>query len=850
VHRDLKLENLLLDGDRNVIVTDFGFANRSLATSPITSNSSKLMTTSCGSPCYAAPELVISEGYVGESADVWSCGVILFAMLCGYLPYDDDPRNPDGDNINLLYKYILETELVVPDYLSFDATHLLKRILVPDPNNRAKLEEIFRHPWLRENRLVIEESRAYTQKTLEEAAAVAKSTSAVVPSTELTPTIEDDMDVDDEEATPPALQTPIIRELTPPMQNSSSATITNDLTPKQLVPIGDDDAPKIPDEPIIVPAAVVHAALEETIVGPVVTDNFVDSDTIKRIVVPSMSLDEMDIEGVADMAVNHVVMNETSIPENSAVIEPMIIHAPDSKDPLISSEEMEPTMIVQGDEERREVDIAMFEVEESQVYVVMPTHSAPPPSPSPPLDTPAPPPSELCDEVKDITSTSEFIVRADDLPHSSLLIEKSSDSPITSAVTDLLVPQSRPMTPETVEIPPRSMVKCLDKKSVAPTIIEEVIALTPVAKVKPSVIDTETVKLQITSTGLSSTSSGSGGELDPSIKLYHTIMNQARKGSKSPTKPYEKSPAVIASVTTPARVNMDSAPVRHSISGNRADIMHSSASNSILSSNGIKEEPARSRKSFDVWTSGKHEKRGTASKFKDFAFPIIEEEDIQALPRPSTASKHQPSRTSMSSNKPYKLRYHSGAIDQRALTSKPPIDLLADIIIMLRENGLYVRQSGSESTSFKLKVVRPASLLINPTKEAVFGRPEVVGSEGLTLSRNSIPSASSGGFMKNLSSFPMSFVKRIKYRAKYGSSWNKGFDGKESSELSQSVAPSEAPTEPEHGEIKFYIEIQKIRNLDGLYVVEFKRRQGDIWEFKRMYGDLVEKMRLDFPPRS
>ncbi|KAJ6482982.1 kinase-like domain-containing protein [Mycena vitilis] len=99
VHRDLKLENLLLDRHRNVIITDFGFANR------FEHRADDLMQTSCGSPCYAAPELVISEGlYVGSAVDIWSCGVILYAMLAGYLPFDDDPANPDGDNINLLYK--------------------------------------------------------------------------------------------------------------------------------------------------------------------------------------------------------------------------------------------------------------------------------------------------------------------------------------------------------------------------------------------------------------------------------------------------------------------------------------------------------------------------------------------------------------------------------------------------------------------------------------------------------------------------------------------------------------------------------------------------------------------------
>ncbi|CAI2183760.1 7685_t:CDS:2 [Funneliformis geosporum] len=143
VHRDLKLENLLLDRNRNIIITDFGFANQ------FNGVHDDLMATSCGSPCYAAPELVISEGlYVGSAVDIWSCGVILYAMLSGYLPFDDDPQNPDGDNINLLYKYIINTPLVFPDYVSPDARDLLRKMLVPDPAKRCDMKIIMSHRWL------------------------------------------------------------------------------------------------------------------------------------------------------------------------------------------------------------------------------------------------------------------------------------------------------------------------------------------------------------------------------------------------------------------------------------------------------------------------------------------------------------------------------------------------------------------------------------------------------------------------------------------------------------------------------------------------------------------------------
>lgn len=143
IHRDLKLENLLLDKHKNVIISDFGFVNS------YNKDKNDFMKTSCGSPCYAAPELVLTQSpYEAKKVDIWSLGIILYAMLAGYLPFDDDPENEDGSDIVKLYHYICKTPLTFPEYISPLARDLLRKIIVPDPKKRMNIDDIRNHPWL------------------------------------------------------------------------------------------------------------------------------------------------------------------------------------------------------------------------------------------------------------------------------------------------------------------------------------------------------------------------------------------------------------------------------------------------------------------------------------------------------------------------------------------------------------------------------------------------------------------------------------------------------------------------------------------------------------------------------
>jgi len=132
VHRDLKTENLLLDNNCDVKIADFGLSN--------VMRDGHFLKTSCGSPNYAAPEVISGKLYAGPEVDVWSCGVILYALLCGTLPFDDE-------NIPNLFKKIKGGIYTLPSHLSGPARDLIPRMLVVDPMKRITIREIREHPW-------------------------------------------------------------------------------------------------------------------------------------------------------------------------------------------------------------------------------------------------------------------------------------------------------------------------------------------------------------------------------------------------------------------------------------------------------------------------------------------------------------------------------------------------------------------------------------------------------------------------------------------------------------------------------------------------------------------------------
>ncbi|KAI3749821.1 hypothetical protein L2E82_20437 [Cichorium intybus] len=141
-HRDLKPENLLLDENDNLKVSDFGLS--ALAESK---HQDGLLHTTCGTPAYVAPEVINRKGYNGDKVDIWSCGVILFVLLTGYLPFHDS-------NLMEMYRKIGKADFKCPNWFSPDVKRLLTRMLEPNPTYRITIAKVKENPWFKKGTIV------------------------------------------------------------------------------------------------------------------------------------------------------------------------------------------------------------------------------------------------------------------------------------------------------------------------------------------------------------------------------------------------------------------------------------------------------------------------------------------------------------------------------------------------------------------------------------------------------------------------------------------------------------------------------------------------------------------------
>ncbi|KAI9322123.1 kinase-like domain-containing protein, partial [Dichotomocladium elegans] len=139
VHRDLKMENILMVDSRHLKIADFGLAKRFCP-------GNDMSQTRCGTALYAAPEQYLANRvYASLPADIWSCGVILYTMVCGHTPFQDDAADDTGRR---LYQRIRAAPLIFPTFVSRELQDLIRRMLVVNPSRRCTIEDVVQHPWL------------------------------------------------------------------------------------------------------------------------------------------------------------------------------------------------------------------------------------------------------------------------------------------------------------------------------------------------------------------------------------------------------------------------------------------------------------------------------------------------------------------------------------------------------------------------------------------------------------------------------------------------------------------------------------------------------------------------------
>ncbi|KAJ3161965.1 hypothetical protein HDU86_005663 [Geranomyces michiganensis] len=818
VHRDLKLENLLLDGQRNVIITDFGFANRSSI------NPEQLLLTSCGSPCYAAPELVISDGYVGEAADIWSCGVILYAMLCGYLPFDDDPNNPDGDNINLLYKYILETELDFPDYVGADARELLKRMLVPDPRYRANMKEIMNHRWL-------EPFRSFYQE--EEKKLFGTADRSKTPNATATGVL-----YDTPPATPPSgLRVPEIEmdveDVMPPADEMQADSLTHKAAGINAVIAADDaTVPIVPDVPIIpitapMPATLPAPLSDAMAVIPLSPDDTLsphspmDGDVYRT---PDTSLDiseaaappmRKDLPPVIDSQ-----QRQSGSSSDETIIREASVHSSDPpvpKDPLFAygvptsvstavtvshpATVSTPNLVRAHSHRERKNSAETRVMFQSSVDLTAKTETG---ETSPVSDTPVAPPRRI------------------DYGRKSFDVRRTESSSSRKSIFGWMKKSGYPPSPSVHALPPTE-----DAEGVGRPHSSVDTDRTPTPPGAPP-------RMSVHAPSVMSTASewtivpGHGGGPGQKVKLrYHSgPIDQRALSSKAPS-------AILADVRA---VLQDMGMIIVGGEGFKMRVVRSAAiamqqryeqqqahRQQMLEQQTVQQEPPTSTNNGGPPHRRERQSSNAAS---DYSF------NMTAL-QPPTHAPHAPA-----TGGPPPVAFERRSIAH--VLASFPVSLVKKLKNVARYGSGYNRGFGKADAAAIYSHHHGGSTTTLGGGHHHNGHHG--GGYSPYYSHANTSTASRESFATNHTGNGPSHPYRGGSNASHVTiphatlTPQQGFyaHGNNSSVMSHQLPPLV------EGEIRFTVEVQRIKNLPGLFVVEFKRARGDVWEFKRVYNEVIE----------
>ncbi|KAI8637178.1 hypothetical protein BD408DRAFT_396177 [Parasitella parasitica] len=753
VHRDLKLENLLLDKHRNVLITDFGFANQ------FTSPQDDLMSTSCGSPCYAAPELVMNQGvYVGPAVDIWSCGVILFAMLCGYLPYDDDPANPESYNINLLYKYILNTPLIFPDYISEEACDLLSLMLVPDPEKRCTMETIMSHSWLSQHQhLFVRE-----------------------------PQPEKGKEEDEEEQVVPDQDVPVVPE-----------------SVRRNTTIGVSDLQNDTDETIDIPQTIKEQDMSED--QEMDQEQRQDTTTAKD--TPMQDISTIELPPLTVVAND---IDETATLETPAKQQPQ-----DDPSPSPSPSSLPPP-----------VDAADAAVSQKQKTPAI-ENEEPPISPLPTVH------QKTQNRPKSIISSTEkvlhFLSGHGNTPkvghtnekrtrHMSLAAAESGSPSILQAKFLSSLNQRKAASPSS------SMLQRQTASEAPPAPNTSV--STPHPSKKPSSTTRRNIRLS-TITPPPQPQPSHTSDRGTRRKTLSLLVNSMTDNGKMPftnrrhgnNSRTPAPPTITTTITTAIeeRVHMMPSVSEHTIDTMTDKEKHRSAGKKLM--DWFKKKPLST-----IHRSTNQSSDTMLHNNNDRPSPSIAIAAVTANSAEYADAVVDP-----------KLRTHHGAVDQEALTSRPPAQVFAQVKVALKSLGLECKRDGSE---YKLKCSRPK----RPTEKRVtshYSLPHQNGAGGNPPFRMLLRRTSAQQSTLSATTIATSTTNSTATSTTTTASASKKNDEKT---LNPTIYgdPNVDPGE----EVRFSVELCKIKNLPGLYIVDMRRMRGNVWAYKFIYRTLLDTLKL------